>query len=102
MGCPTHVAEWQVAQWTKMSHQRSLSESVNYSKMNKERNGKLLDDNVDRDMYANTMTIRKYHEEDLNPWTKRWRESLRSWNYSYMRSPEPSEKKKKNVSQTKK
>ena len=97
MSCPTNVAEWHVAQWTKMSHRRSLSECANCSKKNKEHNGKLLDDNADRAMCTNTTTIRKYHEEDLNPWTKQWRESLRSCKYSYMPNPEPTRKKKKKV-----
>ena len=97
MSCPTHVAEWNVSQWTKMSHQRSFSECSINSKINNETNGKLLDGNVDRDMWAKFTTIRKYHEEDLNPWTQQWRESLSSCKYGYMPSPEPTKKKKKKV-----
>lgn len=101
MSCPATVVEWQVAQWTKMSRERSLSDRLKYSKENKDHNGKLFYDNVEKDRCKNSTTLREYYEEDLNPFTRDWRESLRTWNYSYTEIPEPSERKKKKVSWTK-
>ena len=104
MGCPNNMAEWQVAYWTKMSHQRTLFECEKHIKENTEYNGTLLGDNVDKNRWENKTTFRKDHEEDLNPWTKVWRESLRTWNYRYMALPTASvtETPKKKVSFTKK
>ena len=97
------MAEWQVAHWTKMSHERTLFECEKHIKENTVYSGTLLDDNVDNDGWNNKPTFRKEHEEDLNQWTKGWRESLRTGNYRYIALPTPSSSKttKKNVSWSK-
>ena len=65
MACPNNMAEWQVAHWTKMSHQRTLFECEKHIKGNTECSGKLLADNVDKNRGKNKATFRKDHEEDL-------------------------------------
>jgi hypothetical protein len=101
MSCPTDVVEWQVAHWIKMSRQRCLSECVKYSNENTDNDGKLLDDNVDINRCKNSVTLLEYHKEDHNPWTRDWRESLRTWNYSCIAIPDTSETKKKKASRSK-
>ena len=101
MSYPTGVVEWQVAHWMKMSRQRCLSECGKYSKENTDDDGKLLDNNVNKNRCKNNVTLLEYHKEDLNPWTRDWRESLRTWNYSYIAIPDPSKTKKKKASPSK-
>jgi hypothetical protein len=103
MGCPKNMTEWQVAHWTKMSHERTSFEYDKHFNGYKEYNGTSLDGNVNEDRWKNKTTLRKDHEEDLNPLTKDWRESLRTWNYRFMALPIPPETEtaKKKVSWSK-
>ena len=101
MSCPANVVEWQVTHWMKMSRQRSLSECSNNSKENAYYGGILLQDNADINSGKNIATFRQHRKEDINPWTREWRESLRTWNYSSITKPEPIETKKKKDSLSK-
>ena len=97
MGCPTNVTEWQVAHWTRLSHQRSLHERGHGKEDNnlKSRTGQVAE-NTTTGKYKNT--LREDHEEDLNPFTKDWRKSLRTWESSYWfitDHPPPTKNKKK-------
>ena len=102
MGCPTNMAEWQVAHWTRMSHQRSLIER-NHGKekiaavKSETEKGQCL--------FQGTFktTLKDDHAEDLNPLTKDWRKSLRTWEHNYwFISDHPStSKSKKKVRWTK-
>ena len=102
MGCLTSIAEWQVAHWTKISHQRSLIER-GYGKESK--------DNIQFAPKAEQKalncqyrsSLKEDHAEDLNPLTKDWRKSLRTWENGYwFISDHPSKaKNKKKVRWTK-
>ena len=90
--------EWQVGYWIKMSHQRNFDDSSKYVRVNtksEEISGtstKMLS-NVDQSQNASgklQLSFREDHKEFLNPLTKSWRESLRTWKQSshkYTSSP---------------
>ena len=82
MGCPTNMAEWQVAHWTRMSHQRSLIEKNHCKDMN----GVVKFDTQEGQNPLPGIfktTLKEDHAEDLNPLTKDWRKSLRTWEHNY-------------------
>ena len=90
--------EWQVGYWIKMSHQRNFDASSKYVRVNtksEEISGtstKMLS-NEDQSQNASgkvLLSFREDHKEFLNPLTKSWRESLRTWKQSshkYTSSP---------------
>ena len=103
MGCPTNVTEWQVAHWTRLSHQRSLIERGHGKEENKISKATMDQFNQDASRGKYKTTLREDHEEDLNPLTKDWRKSLRTWesNYWFITDPPPTAKNKKKVRWTK-
>ena len=90
--------EWQVGYWIKMSHQRNFDDSSKYVRVNtksEEISGtstKMLS-NEDQSQNVSEkvlLSFREDHKEFLNPLTKSWRESLRTWKQSshkYTSSP---------------
>ena len=98
MGCPNDIAKWQVAHWTKMSHQRSLIEREC---------GKARNDDMESTRKTNPdtlsgqfrTTLKEDHAEDLNPLTKDWRKSLRTWEngYWFITDHPPTTKNKKKI-----
>ena len=96
------MAKWQVAHWTKMSRQRKVAEYGPLYQQNQERNDSLMQ-NGNKEMGTSIRTLKDDHEEDLNPLTKNWRESLRGFHFRFMLAPVPSPvKKKKKVTWSKK
>ena len=81
--------KWQVAYWTRMSYQRNPHLSPQYQPLN----GEGISSNIDAvKNYDNQngnsnhrMSFAEDHQEFLNPLTKDWRESLRTWKQSYNR-----------------
>ena len=82
-------AKWQVAYWTRMSHQRSLYHSTTYQSPDVEENSCNITavNNYDAQNgnSSNRMSFAEDHQEFLNPLTRQWRESLRTWKQSYNR-----------------
>ena len=90
--------EWQVGYWIKMSHQRNFDDSSKYVRLNtnsEEISGtsKKMLSNEDQSQNPSgkvQLSFREDHKEFLNPLTKSWRESLRTWKQSshkYTSSP---------------
>ena len=98
MSALDNSVEWQVGYWTKMSYQRNFDDSSKYVRVNtksEEISGtstKMLN-NEDQSQNACgklQLSFREDHKEFLNPLTKSWRESLRTWKQSshkYTSSP---------------
>ena len=90
--------EWQVGYWIKMSHQRNFDDSSKYVRVNTKSekisgtSTKMLS-NEDQSQNVSgkvLLSFREDHKEFLNPLTKSWRESLRTWKQSshkYTSSP---------------
>ena len=90
--------EWQVGYWTKMSYQRKFDDSSKYVRLNtksEEISGTSKNMLSNEDQSQNPsgkvqLSFREDHKEFLNPLTKSWRESLRTWKQSshkYTSSP---------------
>lgn len=90
--------EWQVGYWIKMSHQRNFDDSSKYVRVNtksEEISGTSTKMLSNEDQSQNVsgkvlLSFREDHKEFLNPLTKSWRESLRTWKQSshkYTSSP---------------
>ena len=98
MGSSTDIAEWQVAHWTKMSHQRSLIERE-YGKAKSD--DMKCTHKADQDTRSGQYraTLKEDHAEDLNPLTKDWRKSLRTWEngYWFITDHPPTAKNKKKI-----
>ena len=98
MSALDNSVEWQVGYWTKMSYQRNFDDSSKYVRVNtksEEISGtstKMLS-NEDQSQNVSEkvlLSFREDHKEFLNPLTKSWRESLRTWKQSshkYTSSP---------------
>ena len=90
--------EWQVGYWIKMSHQRNFDDSSKYVRVNtksEEISGTSTKMFSNEEQSQNVsgkvlLSFREDHKEFLNPLTKSWRESLRTWKQSshkYTSSP---------------
>ena len=90
--------EWQVGYWIKMSHQRNFDDSSKYVRVNtksEEISGTSTKMFSNEEQSKNVsgkvlLSFREDHKEFLNPLTKSWRESLRTWKQSshkYTSSP---------------
>ena len=90
--------EWQVGYWTKMSHQRNFDDSSKYVRVNTKSeeisgtsNKMLSNEHQSKNASGKVLlSFREDHKEFLNPLTKSWRESLRTWKQSshkYTSSP---------------
>ena len=90
--------EWQVGHWIKMSHQRNFDDSSKYVRANtksEEISGTSTKMFSNEEQSQNVsgkvlLSFREDHKEFLNPLTKSWRESLRTWKQSshkYTSSP---------------
>ena len=90
--------EWQVGYWIKMSHQRNFDDSSKYVRVNtksEEISGTSTKMLSNEDQSQNPsgkvqLSFREDHKEFLNPLTKSWRESLRTWkqgSHKYTSSP---------------
>ena len=90
--------EWQVGYWTKMSYQRNFDDSSKYVRLNtksEEISGTSTKMFSNEEQSQNVsgkvlLSFREDHKEFLNPLTKSWRESLRTWKQSshkYTSSP---------------
>ena len=90
--------EWQVCYWIKMSHQRNVDDSSKYVRVNtksEEISGTstkmFSNDEQSQNVSGKVLlSFREDHKEFLNPLTKSWRESLRTWKQSshkYTSSP---------------
>lgn len=90
--------EWQVGYWIKMSHQRNFDDSSKYVRVNtksEEISGTSTKMFSNEEQSQNVsgkalLSFREDHKEFLNPLTKSWRESLRTWKQSshkYASSP---------------
>ena len=90
--------EWQVGYWTKMSYQRNFDDSSKYVRVNtksEEISGTSTKMFSNEEQSQNVsgkvlLSFREDHKEFLNPLTKSWRESLRTWKQSshkYTSSP---------------
>ena len=90
--------EWQVAYWTKISYQRNFDDSSKYVRLNtraEEISGTSKNMLGNEDQSQNPsgkvlLSFREDHKEFLNPLTKSWRESLRTWkqnSHKYTSSP---------------
>ena len=90
--------EWQVGYWIKMSHQRNFDDASKYVRVNTKSekiSGTSTKMSSNEDQSQNVsgkvlLSFREDHKEFLNPLTKSWRESLRTWKQSshkYTSSP---------------
>ena len=98
MSALDNSVEWQVGYWTKMSYQRNFDDSSKYVRVNtksEEISGTSNKISCNEDQSQNAcgklqLSFREDHKEFLNPLTKSWRESLRTWKQSshkYTSSP---------------
>ena len=90
--------EWQVGYWIKMSHQRNFDDSSKYVRgyiKQEDISGtsNKISSNEDPSQNASGKVLLSFGEDNkefLNPLTKSWRESLRTWkqnSHKYTSSP---------------
>ena len=90
--------EWQVGYWIKMSHQRNFDDSSKHVRGNIKQEeisatSNKMSSNEDPSQNASGKVLLSFGEDNkefLNPLTKSWRESLRTWkqnSHKYTSSP---------------